>query len=83
MDRNNIIGIILMVVLYVGYIWYTQPTEEQRIAAIEEQENAVRTARLDSIRKAEEIAFQESLRIAPPSDQKEGEAMTVVPPENR
>jgi YidC/Oxa1 family membrane protein insertase len=74
MDRNNIIGIILMVVLYVGYIWYTQPTEEQRIAAIEEQENAVRTARLDSIRKAEEIAFQESLRIAPPSDQKEGMA---------
>ena len=54
MDRNNIIGIILMVGLYVGYIWYTQPTEEQRLAAIAEQETAAQTARLDSIQNAEE-----------------------------
>ncbi|MDA0303864.1 MAG: membrane protein insertase YidC [Bacteroidetes bacterium] len=65
MDRNNIIGIILMVGLYVGYIWYTQPTEEQRLAAIAEQETAAQTARFDSIQYAEETAFQESLRVEP------------------
>ena len=63
MDRNNIIGIILMVGLYIGYIWYTQPTEEQRQAAIAELEVAEQTARLDSIANADEMAFQESLRI--------------------
>ena len=73
MDRNNIIGIILMVGLYIGYIWYTQPTEEQRQAAIAELEAAEQTARLDSIANADEMAFQESLRI---------ESATIAPQEN-
>ena len=62
MDRNNIIGIILMVALYIGYIWYTQPTEEQRLAAIAAQEQAYETDRLDSLRLNEEREFQASLR---------------------
>ena len=62
-----------MVGLYIGYIWYTQPTEEQRQAAIAELEAAKQTARLDSIANADEMAFQESLRI---------ETATLAPQEN-
>ncbi len=62
MDKNQIIGIVLMVLLYIGYIWYTAPTEEDRIAAIAEQERLIEEARLDSISSAEEAAFQAELR---------------------
>lgn len=62
MDKNQITGIVLMVLLYVGYIWYTAPTEEDRMAAIAEQERIVEEARLDSISAAEEAAFQAELR---------------------
>lgn len=65
MDKNQIIGIVLMVLLYIGYIWYTTPTEEDRIAAIAAQEQAVEQARLDSIAAVEEAAFQAQLREAP------------------
>ena len=34
MDKNQIIGIVLMVLLYIGYIWYTTPTEEDRLAVM-------------------------------------------------
>ena len=43
MDKNQIIGIVLMVLLYIGYIWYTTPTEEDRLAAIAAQEQQNRT----------------------------------------
>mgnify|MGYP001502887988 CR=1 FL=1 len=49
MDKNQITGIILMVVLYVGYIWYSTPSEEERNAAIAEQERLVEEARKDMI----------------------------------
>ena len=65
MDKNQIIGIVLMVLLYIGYIWYTTPTEEDRIAAIAAQEQAEEQARLDSIAAVEEAAFQAQLREAP------------------
>ena len=62
MDRNQITGIILMVALYVGYIWYSTPSEEERNAAIAEQERLVDEARQDSLLKIEEEAFQATLR---------------------
>ena len=62
MDKNQITGIILMVVLYVGYIWYSTPSEEERDAAIAEQERLVEEARQDSVLQLEEEAFQASLR---------------------
>ena len=58
MDKNQIIGIVLMVLLYIGYIWYTTPTEEDRLAAIAAQEQQVEQARLDSIAAVEEAEFQ-------------------------
>ena len=62
MDKNQIIGIVLMVLLYIGYIWYTAPTEEDRIAAIAEQERLAEEARLDSLAAVNEAAFQAQLR---------------------
>lgn len=65
MDKNQITGIVLMVALYIGYIWYTAPTEADRIAAKAEQERLIEEARLDSVNRAEEAQFQESLRSMP------------------
>ena len=59
MDKNQIIGIVLMVLLYIGYIWYTAPTEEDRIAAIAEQERLAEEARLFGIGKS--FRFQAQL----------------------
>ena len=65
MDKNQIIGIVLMVLLYIGYIWYTTPTEEDRLAAIAAQEQQIEQARLDSIAAVEEAEFQAQLREQP------------------
>ena len=65
MDKNQIIGIALMVLLYIGYIWYTTPTEEDRLAAIAAQEQQIEQARLDSIAAVEEAEFQAQLREQP------------------
>lgn len=69
MDKNQLIGIALMVLLYIGYIWYTAPTEEDRLAAIAEQDRIAEEQRLDSIAQAEEATFQAQLREQPaPTD---------------
>ena len=65
MDKNQIIGIVLMVLLYIGYIWYTTPTEEDRLAAIAAKEQQIEQARLDSIAAVEEAEFQAQLREQP------------------
>jgi len=65
MDKNQIIGIVLMVLLYIGYIWYTTPTEEDRLAVIAAQEQQIEQARLDSIAAVEEAEFQAQLRELP------------------
>ena len=39
MDRNNWIGIGLMALLFLGYSWYIQPSEEE-LAAAEAEYNA-------------------------------------------
>ena len=54
-----------MVLLYIGYIWYTTPTEEDRLAAIAAQEQQIEQARLDSIAAVEEAEFQAQLREQP------------------
>ncbi len=54
-----------MVLLYIGYIWYTTPTEEDRLAAIAAQEQQIEQDRLDSIAAVEELEFQAQLREQP------------------
>ena len=52
MDKNTIIGFVLIIALLVGYSWYTKPTEEQL---------AAQQAYADSIRmvQAEQAALRE------------------------
>jgi YidC/Oxa1 family membrane protein insertase len=50
------------VALYFGYIWYSTPSEEERNAAIAEQERLAEKAREDSLLQAEEEVFQATLR---------------------
>ncbi|MGB1075167.1 MAG: membrane protein insertase YidC [Flavobacteriales bacterium] len=54
MDRNNLIGIGLMVVLYIGYILWATPSAEER-AAMQEQALKAQAAQ-DSIVQAENEA---------------------------
>lgn len=54
MDRNNLIGIGLMVVLYIGYILWATPSSEER-AAMQEQALKAQAAQ-DSIFQAENEA---------------------------
>ncbi len=54
MDRNNIIGIGLMVVLYIGYVLYATPSAEERAAMQEEARKAL--AAQDSLARLEEEA---------------------------
>ncbi|MGA0435134.1 MAG: membrane protein insertase YidC [Flavobacteriales bacterium] len=69
MDKNQIIGIVLMVLLYIGYIWYTAPTEEEMLAAEAAEIELAEQQRLDSIASAEEATFQTQLRQLPePTD---------------
>jgi len=58
MDRNNIIGIGLMAVLYIGYILYATPSAEERAAMQEEARKAL--AAQDSLAQleAETVSLQ-------------------------
>ncbi len=58
MDKNQIIGIILIFALLIGYGIYTSPTEEQK-AEISRKQDSIRSEdsrllRLDSLRKIED-----------------------------
>jgi len=57
MDKNNIIGIVLIFVLLAGYMMLTQPSEEEQLA-IQKRNDSLRQAQIemlrqDSITKAE------------------------------
>lgn len=46
MDRNSVIGIVLIVAIFIGWSYFTRPSEEERQQMI---------ARQDSINKAQEV----------------------------
>jgi YidC/Oxa1 family membrane protein insertase len=61
MDRNNWIGIGLMALLFLGYAWYIQPSEEE-IAAAEAAELA-EAARADSLAVAAAATAQVEAQV--------------------
>ncbi len=61
MDRNQIIGIVIIVLILIGYSIFTAPSEEEKIE-IQRKRDSARQARLeqiklDSIQKAEKDSF--------------------------
>ncbi len=83
MDKNTIIGFILIAAVVFGFSWYSQPSEEERAALIEaarqdsinnarERENAIAQAKAKSQRLAQEAADSSALffeaRNAQPQD---------------
>jgi YidC/Oxa1 family membrane protein insertase len=58
MDRNTVIGIVMMFLFIVGYSYFTRPSEEE--LALLEQQNI---ARQDSLQKAAELAQTETKLI--------------------
>ena len=60
MDRNTIIGFLLMALVLFGYTWYMQPSPEQKAAMQRYQDSLlqVENARLADIALADEKELQ-------------------------
>ncbi len=68
MDRNSIIGLVLIGLLFIGYQIYTQPSAEQ-IAVMKHQRDSVATANAREIRQADSLALLASSKtISTPGD---------------
>jgi len=61
MDRNNWIGIGLMALLFLGYAWYIQPSEEELAAA--EAAELAEAARADSLAAAAAATAQVEAQV--------------------
>lgn len=56
MDRNSVIGYVLIILLFAGYLFYTSNQQELERVAQQEQQDSINLARLkDSLRIAEEF----------------------------
>jgi YidC/Oxa1 family membrane protein insertase len=68
MDRNSVIGIVLIVAILFGYTWYTMPSEEER-ARMQREQDSLATLELEKQAKemGETMAKQaaDSLVAAP------------------
>ena len=53
MDRNTIIGFLLIAAILGGYTWYTMPTEEERARFQREQDSLLVLAQEEEARRAE------------------------------
>ena len=66
MDKNNIIGFILIALVLIGFSWYSQPSaEEQRAAFVQ-----------DSIAKAKHAEMEKTAKLA--ADKRQAEAKAKI-----
>ena len=61
MDKKTIIGFVLILALFAGYIWWMQPSEEQR-AEMQRVRDSIRDAQLEEARLLDSAAAAEALR---------------------
>ena len=57
MDRNSVIGIVLIVAILFGYTWYTMPSEEE-LAAQQRSIDSLATLELEKRAKEESAALE-------------------------
>ena len=60
MDKNTIIGLVLMFAVFIGYIWWTAPSKEEREKA-QAYQDSVYKAYTDSVARAEEARAAQQL----------------------
>ena len=61
MDRNSVIGIVLIVAILFCYTWYTMPSEEERARA-QHEADSLATLELEKRAKEESLALEQKLR---------------------
>ena len=65
MDKNNIIGFVLIALVLIGFTWYQQPSaEEQRAAFIQDSIAQVTKAKAEKEAKLAEAARQKAIKQA-------------------
>ena len=65
MDKNNIIGFVLIALVLIGFTWYQQPSaEEQRAAFVQDSIAQVTKAKAEKQAKLSEAARQKAIKKA-------------------
>ena len=65
MDKNNIIGFVLIALVLIGFTWYQQPSaEEQRAAFVQDSIAQVTKAKAEKQAKLAEAARQKAIKQA-------------------
>ena len=65
MDKNNVIGFVLIALVLIGFTWYQQPSaEEQRAAFVQDSIAQVTKAKAEKEAKLAESARQKAIRKA-------------------
>ena len=65
MDRKSIIGLILIFLVFMGYMWWTAPTEEELAAQRAMRDSIMRAEqmRIDSLEKAQAMSMAQTTTI--------------------
>ena len=65
MDRKSIIGLILIFLVFMGYMWWTAPTEEELAAQRAMRDSIMRAEqmRIDSLEKAQAMSVAQTTTI--------------------
>ena len=65
MDRKSIIGLILIFLVFMGYMWWTAPSEEELAAqrAMRDSIMRVEQLRIDSLEKAQAMSVAQTETI--------------------
>ena len=56
MDKNTITGLLLIGVVFFGYIWWSQPSKEQLAEMARQDSIAIATAQKEQVKKAQQAA---------------------------
>ena len=80
MDRNSIIGLVIIGILFIGYSMFTSPSAEERLAMQHRHDSIAAVMKADEQQKAKEITQQkavitDTLAATPASDSIKHELM--------